>query len=165
MKHYSQERKEAALAKMMPPQNMAVSAVSEETGISQQSLYNWRQKAREEGVVVPGDGKNAEKWSSSDKFAVVLETAAMNNAELGEYCRKKGLYVEQIAQWKESCMNANASTQEQAKVNREKAKHDQKKIKKLESELRRKEKALAEAAALIVLQKKAQELWGGSEDE
>ena len=165
MKHYSQERKEAALAKMMPPQNMAVSAVSEETGISQQSLYNWRQKAREEGVVVPGDGKNAEKWSSSDKFAVVLETAAMNNAELGEYCRKKGLYVEQIAQWKESCMNANASTQEQAKVNREKAKHDQKKIKKLESELRRKEKALAEAAALLVLQKKAQELWGGSEDE
>ena len=165
MKHYSQERKETALAKMMPPQNMAVSAVSEETGISQQTLYNWRKIAREEGVVVPGDGKNAEKWSSSDKFAVVLEAAFMNEAELGEYCRKKGLYVEQIAQWKESCMNANASSQEQTKANRGQAKREQKKIKKLEAELRRKEKALAEAAALLVLQKKAQELWGESEDE
>lgn len=165
MKHYSQERKDAVLAKMMPPQNMAVSAVSEETGISQQTLYNWRKIAREEGVVVPGDGKNAEKWSSSDKFAVVLETASMNAAELSEYCRQKGLYVEQITQWKESCINANASTQEQSKVNREKFRREQKKVKKLESELRRKEKALAEAAALLVLQKKAQALWGDTEDE
>lgn len=165
MKHYSKERKEAALKKMMPPENMSVATLAEETGISQQTLYNWRQKAREEGVVVPGNGKNSEKWSSSDKFAIVLECAALNEAELGEYCRKKGLYPEQIEQWRESCMNANASAQEQNKANRDRAKQDQKKIKKLESELRRKEKALAEAAALLVLQKKAQALWGEDAEE
>ena len=165
MKHYSQEHKQSVIAKMMPPYNRRVSELSEETGISQQTLYNWRQKAREEGEVVPGDGKNSEKWSSADKFAVVLETAAMNEAELSEYCRSKGLYPEQAAQWKASCMQANASAQEQAKANRVQTKLDKKRIKKLESELRRKDKALAETAALLVLQKKAQALWGESEDD
>jgi transposase-like protein len=165
MKHYSIERKQAVIAKMMPPHNISVSALSDETGISQQTLYSWRNKAKEEGQVVPGDGKNPEKWSSEDKFAVVTETLAMNTAELSEYCRKKGLYPEQIADWKASCMQANATAQEIAKANREQSKQDKKKIKKLESELRRKEKALAETAALLVLQKKAQALWGESEDD
>lgn len=165
MNHYSQARKQSVIAKMMPPHNRRVSDLAEETGISQQTLYNWRRKAKEEGQVVPGDGKNSEQWSSADKFAVVLETAAMNEAELSEYCRSKGLYPDQVAEWKSSCMQANASAQEIAKANRVQAKQDKKRIKKLESELRRKDKALAETAALLVLQKKAQALWGESEDD
>lgn len=165
MKHYSVEHRQSVVAKMMPPHNVKVSVLAEETGISQQTLYNWRQKAKEEGQVVPGDGKNSERWSSADKFAVVMETAALNEAELSEYCRSKGLYPEQVADWKVSCMQANASAQETAKANRERSKQDKKRIKKLESELRRKEKALAETAALLVLQKKAQALWGDSEDD
>lgn len=165
MKHYSHEHKQSLLAKMMPPHNRRISELADETGISQQTLYNWRQKAREKGQVVPGDRKNSERWSSTDKFAAVLETAAMNEAELSEYCRSKGLYPEQIAEWKTSCMQANASAQEMTKANREQSKQDKKRIKKLESELRRKEKALAETAALLVLQKKAQALWGDSEDD
>ena len=89
----------------------------------------------------------------------------MNEAELSEYCRSKGLYPEQVAEWKASCMQANASTQEITKANRVQAKQDEKRIKKLESELRRKDKALAETAALLVLQKKARALWGESEDD
>ena len=165
MKHYSQEHKQSIIAKMMPPDNRRVSELADETGISQQTLYNWRQKAREEGQVVPGDGKSSERWSSADKFAVVMESTAMNEAELSEYCRRKGLYPEQVADWKVSCMQANASAQEIAKANREQSKQDKKRIKKLESELRRKEKALAETAALLVLQKKVQALWGDSEDD
>jgi transposase-like protein len=61
MKHYSEERKSAVLAKMMPPQNISISVLAEETGISLQTLYNWRQKARDKGFVVPGDSKNSEK--------------------------------------------------------------------------------------------------------
>lgn len=165
MKHYSLEHKESVIAKMMPPHNRRVSELADETGISQQTLYNWRQRAREEGQVVPGDGKNSERWSSTDKFAVVLETAAMNEAELSEYCRGKGVYPEQVAEWRACCMQANTSAQEIAKANRGQVKQDKKRIKKLESELRRKDKALAETAALLVLQKKAQALWGESEDD
>jgi len=165
MKPYSEERKQAVIKKMMPPCNTPISQLVEETGISDGTLYTWRKEARKRGVIVPGDGKNPEKWSSADKFAVVLETASLNEAELGEYCRKKGLYPEQIEQWKKACINANASRQELTKKERDLLKKEQKKTRKLEKELNRKEKALAEAAALLVLQKKVQALWGESEDD
>ena len=101
MKQYPEERKQAVLRRMMPPENTPVSVLAEETGISDVTLYHWRKQARSKGLVVPGDGSNPESWSPEDKFAVVLETAAMNEAELAEYCRKKGLYAEQISVWKE----------------------------------------------------------------
>ena len=165
MKRYSEERKQAVLTKMMPPENRSATELSEETGIPYQTLYSWRKQAKERGCAVPGNNKNTEKWSSSDKFAIVLESASLNEAELGEYCRKKGLYIEQIHEWKRTCMNANASQVELNKLERERSKKDKKKIKTLEKELNRKEKALAETAALLVLQKKAQELWGEPEDD
>jgi hypothetical protein len=114
---------------------------------------------------VPGDGKNAEEWSSEDKFAVVLETAALNEAQLAEYCRRKGLYVEQIAAWREACKLANAHSAERTREQREQSKNDRKRIKQLEKELHRKERALAEAAALLILRKKALAIWGEHEDD
>ena len=96
---------------------------------------------------------------------IVVETASLNEAELAEYARKKGLYVEQIKAWKDACMNANGGiAKEAARLNRE-LKDSQKERKKLEKELLRKEKALAEAAALLVLSKKANAIWGDPEDE
>jgi transposase len=165
MKHYPLERKEAVIQKMMPPTNLSVSRLAAETGITQGTLYNWRKQAKSRGVAVPGDGKNAEQWSSVDKFAVVLETAALNAAELAEYCRKKGLFAEQIEQWKRVCMGANASADEQEKQYKLRGRADKKRIKRLEVDLRRKEHALAETAALLVLRKKANAIWGESEDE
>ena len=87
------------MQQMMPPQNMPIPRLAEETGISAVTLYSWRKQARVEGIAVPAAGKNPEKWSSQDKFAIVLEAASLNEAELAEYCRKKGLYVEQVASW------------------------------------------------------------------
>ena len=165
MKPYSEERKQAVIEKMMPPHNIPVSVLVEETGISDVTLYHWRKQAREKGLVVPGDGKNPEQWSPEDKFAVVLETASMNEAELAEYCRKKGLFVEQITAWKQACIQGNVSSAQQAKAVRDQAKNDKKRIKDLERELRKKEKALAETAALLVLRKKANAIWGDDEDE
>jgi transposase-like protein len=161
MKRYSAERRESVIQKMMPPHNTPIPELAAETGISDVTLYTWRKQARVEGIAVPADGKNPEKWSSEDKFAIVLEAASLNEAELAEYCRQKGLYVEQIAAWRKACLQANADSAAQAKARREQSKQ----IKKLEQELRRKDKALAEAAALLVLQKKAQAIWGDGEDE
>ena len=165
MKRYSVERKAAAMQKMMPPHNTPIPELAAETGISDATLYNWRKQARVEGIAVPADGKNPEKWSSEDKFAIVLEAASLNEAELAEYCRQKGLYVEQIEAWRKACLQANANRAAQAKARQEQTKQDRRRIKKLEQELRRKDKALAEAAALLVLQKKAQAIWGDGEDE
>jgi transposase-like protein len=165
MKRYSPERKNAVIEKMMPPHNVAIRELARESGISEVTLYNWRKQGRLEGLAVPGDGKNPEQWSSADKFAVVVETASMNEAQLGAYCRAKGLYAEQIAAWREACVGANAEREIQTKAQREQAKKDRKQIHRLEREVQRKDKALAEAAALLVLQKKAQAIWGEPEDE
>lgn len=165
MKRYSVERKESVIQKMMPPHNIPIPRLAQESGISDVTLYNWRKQARVKGIAVPADGKNPERWSSEDKFAIVLEAASLNEAELAEYCREKGLYVEQISAWRQACLQANADSAEQIKVQREQTKQARKQIKQLERALQRKDKALAETAALLVLQKKAQAIWGDGEDE
>ena len=164
MKRYSAARRESVIQKMMPPHNIPIPRLAEETGISDVTLYNWRKQARVEGIAVPADGKNPEKWSSEDKFAIVLEAASLNEAELAEYCRQKGLYAEQIAAWRRACLQANADSAAKTKAQREQTKQARKQIKQLQRELQRKEKALAETAALLVLQKKAQAIWGDEED-
>lgn len=96
---------------------------------------------------------------------IVVETARMNETDLAEYARKKGLYVDQIKSWRDACMNANGGVaKEAARLNRE-FKASERENRKLEKELARKEKALAETAALLVLQKKADAIWGDPEGE
>ena len=150
---------------MMPPENKIVSELARETGITEQTLYTWRRQLKTQGVAVPGNGKNAEQWRSEDKFAVVLETATMSAAELSAYCRRKGLYAEQIEAWRQACRGANANAAQVGKSQRSQSKDDQKRIRALEKELNRKEKALAEVAALLVLRKKAQAIWGGEVED
>ena len=99
---------------------------------------------------------------SQEKFTVVLETATLNETELSEYCRKKGLYPEQIKSWKQACLEANQETPKQAKSSN--SKQDKRRIKQLEKDLKRKDKALAEAAALLVLGKKYDAYWKDKED-
>ena len=149
----------------MPPTNKPVSQIARENGISEQTLYTWRRELKSQGVAVPGDGKNAEDWTSQDKFAVVLETATLNAAQLAEYCRRKGLFAEQIASWREICGSANANATQAARGVREQSKQDKKRIRELEKELNRKEKALAEAAALLILRKKVRAIWGSNEED
>ena len=105
--NYSPELKDALLRRMLPPNNESITKISREEGISEQTLRNWRDKARKEGYAAPGTDAVPDDWSTQDKFLVVVETASMNETELAEYARKKGLYVEQIKAWKDACMNAN----------------------------------------------------------
>ena len=163
--NYSPELKEALLRRMLLPNNESISKISKEEGISEQTLRNWRDKARAEGIAAPGKDAIPDNWSTQDKFLIVVETASMNEADLAEYARKKGLYVEQIKAWRDACMNANGGVaKEAARLNKE-LKESEKERKKLEKELARKEKALAETAALLVLRKKAAAIWGDPEDE
>lgn len=163
--NYSPEFKEAMLRRMLPPNNESIKKIAKEEGLSEQTLRNWRDKARKEGYAAPGTDASPDDWSTQDKFLIVVETASLNESELAEYARKKGLYVEQIKAWKDACMNANGGiAKEAARLNRE-LKDSQKERKMLEKELQRKEKALAEAAALLVLSKKANSIWGDPEDE
>lgn len=163
--NYSPEFKEALLRRMLPPNNESISKIAREEGISEQTLRNWRDKARKEGMATPGIDAVPDEWSTQDKFLVVVETASMNENELAEYARQKGLFVEQIKAWRDACMNANGGVaKEAARLNKE-LKESERQRKKLEKEILRKDKALAETAALLVLSKKADAIWGDPEDE
>lgn len=162
MSRYTKEKKEHALSLMSPPQNLTVAQASRQTGISEPTLYSWRNQARASGRVVPGDGNDAEGWKAQDKFAVVVETMGLGEAELAEYCRRRGLYVEQVARWREACLQANAGGNE--RVSPSALAEERRRSRQLEKELRRKEKALAETAALLVLSRKLEALWNKGED-
>lgn len=162
---YSDEFKEQVVRKMMPPGAQSVAQVSRDTGVSEQTLYNWRNRFRHEGKVVPADPSNPDNWSGADKLAVIIETASLNEQALSEYCRQKGLYPEQIERWKEMAISGADNHQQLSRAEKKQFQAEKQKSKKLEKELRRKEKALAEAAALLVLKKKAQAIWGDPEDD
>jgi transposase-like protein len=114
--------------------------------------------------LLPDGDQTPAGWTSRDKFAAVVETAALSEAEVAEYCRKRGVYPEQIRAWRAACEQANDWDREQQRRSRDVQHADQKRLRELERELQRKEKALAEAAALLVLRKKAQAIWGDRED-
>jgi len=161
---YSPERKAAVLKRMLPPNTVAIRQLSQEEGISEATLHKWRAEARGKGQLLPDADAGPEVWSSRDKFAAVLETATLNEADLAEYCRKRGLYRAQITAWRSACEQANdwdrASTARLGQATKE----EKKRIKDLERELARKDRALAETAALLVLRKKASAIWGDGED-
>lgn len=165
MPRYSEERKQAVLQKMAPPQNMTVAELAVQEGISEATLYNWRKAAREEGAILPSNSATPDRWSSEDKFRAVLETAPMSEAEFSEYCRRHGLYPEQVQRWKAACAAGNDRAEAQARQTHKTSRHAKQRIKKLESELRRKDKALAETAALLTLSKKAEAIWGHSDED
>jgi len=162
---YSLERRESVLKKMLPPNNISIAALSKEEGISDATLYNWRKQARDQGRLMPDSDNTPNGWTSRDKFAAVMETAAMNQAEIAAYCREKGIYPEQLIEWRQACEQANDWNQASEKKLKEATQSERKKNKQMQKELARKEKALAEAAALLVLRKKYNALFEDHEDE
>lgn len=162
---YPKEMKEAIIARMLEGDE-AVTDIQRDTGVGINTLYRWRDQAKhQKGLSATIKYKNADKWSSQDKFMVVLETANLTEIEFSEYCREKGVYPEQVKEWKEACINANDNAREKSTKAGKELRAERKEKEKLEKELARKEKALAEAAALLVLRKKADAIWGTDEED
>jgi hypothetical protein len=98
--------------------------------------------------------------------ALVLEAAAVPSAELGAFLRRKGVHEAQLAEWRtQVTQGAVAAMRPPTRAAREAAAAEAKKIRQLEREIQRKDKALAETAALLVLQKKVQAIWGDEDDD
>ena len=90
--------------------------------------------------------------------------SALSEIELSEYCRRKGLYPEQVQQWRQACILGQQSARALQQAEKAQSKADKKRIRQLEQELRRKDKALAEAAALLILQKKLDAYWSNVDE-
>ena len=111
---------------MLPPESAAIDLVAREVGIGAGTLERWRED--------------------------VVTTAAMNEADKSAWCRSHGAYPEELAKWRASATTALAAPEE-LRASPQATRHDRKRIKELERELLRKDRALAETAALLVMSK------------
>ncbi len=158
---YSDELKQSIIARLLAPVNASIPELSKESGIPVGTLYTWRHKYQGDATTVAQSNKN--QFSAAERLDIIIATAALNEVELGEYCRSKGLYPEQISAWKQALIKEDAV--KPTREERARTRAQENKIKSLQRELHRKEKALAEAAALLVLQKKLQALLDNEEGE
>ena len=162
---YSTVLKQSIMAKMMPPSHQSLGQIQKETGIPEGTLKKWRSETRKKGFAAPAGEQQSERWSTQDKYLIVVETATLSEIELAGYCRKKGLYVEQIKSWQNNCMQANGGVAQELALSQKREKVKDKELQQVRKELQRKESALAEAAALLILRKKAAAIWGQPEEE
>jgi transposase-like protein len=154
---FGQAFKDRAVARLLPPESAAIDVVSREIGVSVDTLERWRAQA----LAQPTQQRT---WTAAARFDAVLTTAAMDEATKNAWCREHGVYPQELAAWRQSATQALAEPAE-ARATPQQTKHDKHRIKELERELRRKEKALAEAAALLVLSKKVAAIFSKDEGE
>ncbi len=147
---------------MVGPSAVSAYALGRETGISQQTLSRWLHAA---GTLAPmNDSTDAaprrpQDWSAHEILAVIVEAAGLSDEDLGSFLRRRGLHESHLEQWRTRMVAGLEKP-----VRRSASSPEAKRIKELEKELRRKEKALAELAALLVLQKKVRGIWGDEDD-
>jgi transposase-like protein len=164
---YGAGLKARMVRRMTGPQRISATALSREAGIPQPTLSKWLREAgtvrpvpRKEpppGSPRPAVAKRPQDWTAAEKLDAVLEATRLGEAELGEFLRTRGLHREHIEQWRRAAEGGLARPGQ--------ASPEARRVRELEKELRRKEKALAEAAALLVLKKKVEAIWGDEDDD
>ena len=158
---YSREFKDSVVVKILNRGERTVDEVCSEVGVLKSSARNWISASAKVGQGKTQNPKGSRmKWTSEAKFKAVLDTASLVDTELGHYLRKEGLYSNQLTEWR-----AQFVENFEPKVKLKRDERDDK-IRALEREILRKDKALAEASALLILEKKVALIWGrSSEDE
>lgn len=165
MAAYTDGFKARMVKRLIGPEAISATALSAEVGVAQPTLSRWAKEARMVSKMSnskPDKKKSPRQWSTQEKLAAVLEAAHLSDEDLGKFLREKGLHKAQLEEWLQA---ADAALHATKTSGRRQASPDQKRIKELEKKLRRMEKALAEAAALLVLKKKAQGIWEDGDDD
>lgn len=146
-----------AVARMLPPESASAEEVGREVGVSADTLKRWRSEtlSRPERERV---------WTAAARFDAVVTTASMDESAKSSWCRANGVYLHDLVAWRQSATQALAEPEE-ARASPSQTKEDGRRIKELERDLRRKNAALAETAALLVLSKKMEALFNKGGDE
>jgi transposase len=153
-KPYSVAFKQKMVQRLTGKNAVSASKLSDETGVAQQNLSRWLAEARSLPVVVDKPKPGAREWTVEQKVRVLAEASQLTGEQLTAYLEREGVKLAEYERWRSALDEggrASASTN--------------KRIRSLERELARKEKALAEAAALLILKKKVESLYGEDEDD
>jgi transposase-like protein len=158
VEHYPQELKESMVERMLGPGRITPYALSRESGIGCTTLKRWLDQTRKiAGMDSTQDeatppGRRPQEWTAEERLQAVIEASQLAEEDLGPWMREHGLHSAILARWRAAAMRALGDRQATTAETR--------RIKQLERDLRRKNKALAETAALLVLSGKAKALWG-----
>jgi transposase len=169
--NYTDSFKAKMVQRLSSPNAITAMSLSKEVGVSQSQLSRWLRTARtvdpmtkkrpSDRVVQVGSTRSVD-----EKIRIVMAAAAQGPDELGAFLRREGVHEAELEQWREAVVDAAKSALDGGGATKTASRGaDAKRIKELERELRRKDKALAETAALLVLQKKVREIWGDGDDD
>lgn len=145
------------MARLLPPESAALEVVAREVGVGAGTLERWREDAQSR----PARGR---AWTAGARLEGVIATAAMNEAGRSAWCREHGVYPGELEKWRASCTQALAEPEE-ARASPQATRADRRRIRELEREVLRKDRALAETTALLVLSKKVAAIFNKGEDE
>ena len=169
MARYTPAFKARMVERMIGEEGISATALAAEAGLVQQTLSRWLREARRLSPMNkkresdPTRGPHG--FTAEEKLQIVLEAASLSDDALGAFLRERGLHEAQLIEWRDVVMQASTEALDGGKRAKARNAREAKRIKALERELRRKEKALAEVAALLALKKKADQLWGGEDDD
>lgn len=144
--------------RLSQPGAPSIAVISEESGVPKATLYAWlaseRRLSRENSSSKGGllMTKRSKARSPSTKLALVADSRKLQGDALVAFCNEKGVTVEELLSWRDLALSG-IEVADRDGLGSTRKEHD-KRVADLEAELRRKNDALAEAAALIVLQKK-----------
>jgi hypothetical protein len=141
---------------LLPPESAALELVSKEVGVASGTLQRWREEVQS----MPARGR---AWTAAARLQAVITTAAMPEAGKSAWCREQGIYLAELERWCASAAGALSDPQD-ARATPQATRKDRTRIKELERELLRKDRALAETAALLVLSKKVTAIFNKGED-
>lgn len=177
MSSFSAGFKARMVQRMAGPEAISATALSREVGVSQNSLSRWLREASVPTPTVPPMAKKKKSQRSTsrkgshrgrtaeEKLRIVLEASALSDEDLGAFLRREGLHEAQLEEWRAKAMEGATGALKAPHAKRSERTREARKIKELERELHRKDKALAEVAALLALKKKVQEIWGDEDDD
>jgi transposase-like protein len=161
MKQLSQEAKQTIVEKALTSNEQSIREIAVLHNVGYSTLQKWMRKHRasHSATNIP---QMASQLTAAERFQHLMATASLDEIAIGAYCRQQGLYSHQLEQWKEAFMKQSDKEKKQQQQSEIKALRAENKL--LKQDLRRKEKALAETTALLVLKKKAALIWGEPED-
>jgi len=156
MARYGKAFKARAVARLLPPESASLESVSAEFGVRADTLERWRSEALSEA--------RDRVWTGPARLEAVIHTAAMDEATRNAWCREKGVYPSELERWRVQAMES-LGDDDKERVSPREAREAKRRIKTLERDLKYKDKALAETAALLVLSKKLSAIFHESGEE
>lgn len=156
--NFTEGFRKAAVKKILMPGGKSVIELSKEIGVSTNALYNWKKKFQDHEEINNLVNKSPRQWKTEDKVNAVFEAVKLNGENLGRWLREKGLHSDHIKIWESEIKEMASSSKEKAELRAVKKENQE-----LKKDLRKKEKALAEVTALLVLKKKMDLLFADEE--